>query len=134
MSLMRAREATMRRFRPILEEHDISEQQWRVLRALRDADGPLSAGELAETTYLLGPSLSRMLASLDGKNLISRATASDGRTSEIRIAPGGTKLVEAVGPRSEAVYADIEQRMGAQELADLLFLLDRLAKFDETDP
>jgi len=131
---MRAREATMRRFRPILEEHDISEQQWRVLRALRDADGPLSAGELAETTYLLGPSLSRMLASLDGKNLISRATASDGRTSEIRIAPGGTKLVEAVGPRSEAVYADIEQRMGAQELADLLFLLDRLAKFDETDP
>lgn len=124
----------MRRFRPILEEHDISEQQWRVLRALRDADGPLSAGELAETTYLLGPSLSRMLASLDGKNLISRATASDGRTSEIRIAPGGTKLVEAVGPRSEAVYADIEQRMGAQELADLLFLLDRLAKFDETDP
>jgi len=124
----------MRRFRPILEEHDISEQQWRVLRALSDADGPVSAGELAENTYLLGPSLSRMLVSLEGKALISRATASDGRTSEITISATGTKLVDAVGPLSEAVYSDIEQRMGSQELSDLLFLLGRLAKLDEPAP
>ncbi|MFT5000920.1 MAG: hypothetical protein ACI875_001925, partial [Planctomycetota bacterium] len=30
--LLRAREAVMRRFRPMLRLHDLSEQQWRVLR------------------------------------------------------------------------------------------------------
>jgi len=132
MALMQARESVMRRFRPILDEHNISEQQWRVLRALNDCDAPLSAGELADRTFLLGPSLSRMLVSLEEKQLIRRATASDGRTSEIRIAPGGRKLVATVGPVSEAAYADIEQRMGAQELSDLLFLLARLTKLDES--
>lgn len=133
MALMQAREAVMRRFRPILDEHNISEQQWRVLRALNDCDTPLSAGELADRTFLLGPSLSRMLVSLEEKQLILRATAPDGRTSEIRIAPGGRSLVATVGPVSEAAYADIEQRMGAQELNDLLFLLARLTKLDEPD-
>ena len=69
MALMRAREAVMRHFRPSLAEHDLTEQQWRVLRALEDADTALSVGELAERTYLLGPSLSRMLALLDDREI-----------------------------------------------------------------
>lgn len=133
MALMRAREAVMRYFRPILAEHNLTEQQWRVLRALNDSDVPLSAGALADHTYLLRPSLSRMLVSLEERELIKRATASDGRTSEIRIAPGGRKLVAEIGPLSEAAYADIEQRMGSQELNDLLFLLDRLVKLDDSE-
>ncbi len=50
MALMRAREAVMRYFRPVLSEHDLTEHQWRVLRALRDAEGPMSVGDLAEPT------------------------------------------------------------------------------------
>jgi DNA-binding MarR family transcriptional regulator len=34
MSLLRAREAVMRQFRPSLREHGLTEQQWRILRAL----------------------------------------------------------------------------------------------------
>ncbi len=34
MALLRAREAVMRRFRPGLRDHGVTEQQWRVLRAL----------------------------------------------------------------------------------------------------
>ena len=74
MALMRAREAVMRHFRPSLAEHDLTEQQWRVLRALADADTALSVGELAERTYLLGPSLSRMLTLLDDRGLIARSS------------------------------------------------------------
>ena len=36
MALLRAREAVMRRFRPGLRCHGVTEQQWRVLRALAE--------------------------------------------------------------------------------------------------
>jgi len=38
MSLLRAREAVMRQFRPALRRHDLTEQQWRILRALAAID------------------------------------------------------------------------------------------------
>ena len=44
MALLRAREATMRWFRPHLAAHGLTEQRWRVLRALTSADGPLDVG------------------------------------------------------------------------------------------
>lgn len=130
MSLLRARESVMLRFRPILAEHNISEQQWRVLRALSNTDVPLSAGTLAERTSLLGPSLSRMLVSLEERKLIRRSTASDGRTSEIEISPDGKILVATVGPVSEAAYSSIEAQLGPHELAELLRLLERLTRID----
>ena len=39
MALLRAREAVMSRFRPLLHAHGVTEQQWRVIRALVEADG-----------------------------------------------------------------------------------------------
>ena len=57
MALLLAREATMRRFRPSLAEHGLTEQQWRVLRALASADQPIEVSVLAERTALLAPSV-----------------------------------------------------------------------------
>lgn len=59
MALLRAREAVMRQFRPSLQSYGITEQQWRVLRALTTAD-MIEVLELAKATYLLAPSLSRI--------------------------------------------------------------------------
>jgi len=39
MALLRARESVMSHFRPILRDHDITEQQWRVIRALHGSGG-----------------------------------------------------------------------------------------------
>src|SRR6516164_2585359 len=83
MGLMRAREATMRYFRPSLRAHGLSEQQWRVLRALA-ARGPIEAMALARATFLLPPSLSRILRDLGERRLIDRrADKSDLRRSVI---------------------------------------------------
>ena len=62
MLLLRGREAVMRYFRPSLLEHGVTEQQWRVLRALSTAD-EMEVMMLASATYLLAPSLSRILGS-----------------------------------------------------------------------
>ena len=63
MSLLRAREAVMRQFRPSLREHGLTEQQWRILRALAAVD-TIEVTELARTAFLLGPSLSRILRAI----------------------------------------------------------------------
>jgi len=128
MALMRAREAVMARFRPILAEHGLTEQQWRVLRALRDADAPTSVGDLADRTCLLAPSLSRMLVSMQTRALITRTVdRRDGRRSAVAIAPAGVEVVDRIAPASEAVYRDIEGRLGVADVDELLALLDRLA-------
>jgi homoprotocatechuate degradation regulator HpaR len=128
MALMRAREAVMQQFRPALKSHDISEQQWRVLRALTTGTRPKSVGELADETFLLGPSLSRMLVALEERGLIERtADDSDGRRFEIVATRLGFDLVDTIAPISEARYDWIEQRLGAADLERLYALLERVA-------
>src|SRR3954467_2426619 len=71
MALLRARESVMRHFRPSLRAHGLTEQQWRILRAL-SAHGDVEVAELAHTACLLGPSLSRILRDLEARRLIRR--------------------------------------------------------------
>jgi len=128
MSLLRAREAVMRQFRPALRNHGLTEQQWRILRALTAVDS-IEVTELARTAFLLGPSLSRILRDLEARHLIERRTAkADLRRGVVSISPRGLKLIEAVAPNSEAIYAEITSRFGAHkltELQDMLGLLER---------
>ncbi len=133
MALLRAREAAMRLFRPLLAEHDLTEQQWRVLRALTaaDADDAVDAGDLAERTFLLAPSVSRILADLDERGLIARrADPGDRRRSLVSLTDDGVDLVASVAPESEARYAAIEAGFGADRLRRLLGELHDLARLD----
>src|SRR5439155_5830231 len=119
MSLLRAREAVMRHFRPSLRNHGLTEQQWRILRALAAIDG-IEVTELARVAFLLGPSLSRILRDLEARRLIERKTdKTDLRRAVLSISDKGLKLMEAVAPSSEAIYAEITKRYGAGRLADL---------------
>lgn len=123
MSLLRAREAVMRQFRPSLRHHGLTEQQWRILRALAAVE-TIEVTELARTAFLLGPSLSRILRDLEARHLIEREAAkSDLRRAVVSISAKGLKLIEAVAPSSEAIYAAITKRYGARKLAELQDML-----------
>src|ERR1051325_4903169 len=104
MSLLRAREAVMRQFRPSLRNHGLTEQQWRILRALTAVD-TIEVTELARVAFLLGPSLSRILRDIEARDLIERRCATaDQRRSMVSISKEGVKLMAAVAPNSEAIY------------------------------
>jgi len=123
MSLLRAREAVMRQFRPSLRNHGLTEQQWRILRALTAVEA-IEVTELARTAFLLGPSLSRILRDLEARQLIERKTAeADQRRAVVSISAKGLKLIEAVAPTSEAIYAEITRRFGARRLSELQEML-----------
>jgi homoprotocatechuate degradation regulator HpaR len=126
MSLLRAREAVMRQFRPSLRDHGLTEQQWRILRALASVD-TIEVTELARLAFLLGPSLSRILRDLEGRRLIERkAVKADLRRGVVSISAKGVRLIEAVAPSSEAIYAAITRRYGARKLAELQDMLHAL--------
>jgi len=126
MALLRAREAVMRQFRPSLRNHGLTEQQWRILRALAAIES-IEVTELARTAFLLGPSLSRILRDLDARQLIERRTdPADQRRSVVSISAKGVKLMAAVAPTSEAIYAAITKRYGVRKLAELQEMLAAL--------
>lgn len=124
--LLRARESLMKQFRPMLIRHGITEQQWRVLRAL-GGSRPLDATELCERAVLLAPSLTRILRSLEERGFVRRGKdARDGRRALIALAPAGQRLIDEVTPESLAIYNRIEAAYGRERIAALFDLLDTL--------
>jgi len=126
MALLKAREAVMAGFRPDLEAHGLTEQQWRVLRVLTEHPG-ITAGELAERAALLKPSLSRIVGRLEDRGLVDRRTgARDLRLARLTMTVAGHRLVRKIAPRSEARYRAIEAAFGGEQLAELHGMLEAL--------
>jgi len=127
MALLRAREAVMSRFRPLLQDHGLTEQQWRVLRALTSSSTPLRFGEIADATFISMPSLSRIAKTLETRGVVRRvADAGDSRAAQISPTRSGRALVARIAPQSEASYGEIERAIGAADLERLYRLLDRV--------
>ncbi len=129
MELLKARESAMARFRPMLRTHGITEQQWRVIRALAALD-KIDASELARRSFLLAPSLTRILQFLEAEKLVKRTSdANDQRRSVFALTAKGKKLFARVAPDSEALYLAIEKEFGTGKLEQLY---DLLADFCQT--
>ena len=123
MELLRAREAAMARFRPVLREHGLTEQQWRVVRVLAEHDG-IDASEVAARCFLLAPSLTRILQFLERQGFVSRTLDdNDQRRSVLELTTKGHRLFAKVGPDSELCYSDIEAEFGHERLEQLYELL-----------
>jgi homoprotocatechuate degradation regulator HpaR len=128
MALLRAREVIMAHFRPMLARHDITEQQWRVLRVLAEA-GPLEATELANQASILPPSLTRIIKALEERKFITRSRVKgDGRRARLAISPAGVALIEELAPERIAIYDAIEKRFGAEQHEKLLDMLEALVQ------
>ncbi|MGI9238804.1 MAG: homoprotocatechuate degradation operon regulator HpaR [Woeseiaceae bacterium] len=124
MELLKAREAAMARFRPMLRDHGLTEQQWRVIRALADYDN-IDASELARRSFLLAPSLTRILQHLESEKLVKRLSdANDQRRSVLTLTSKGKALFSEVAPDSAALYGEIEEAFGGKRMALLYELLE----------
>jgi homoprotocatechuate degradation regulator HpaR len=126
MALLRTREAVMCLFRPGLRSRGVTEQQWRIVRALAHS-GSLEVTALADATFLLGPSLSRILPDMEKRHLVSRRQVdSDQRRSIVSLEPKGLRLIALHAPDSEQIYAQIAKRFGVERVTQLFTLLHEL--------
>jgi|TARA_R110002126_G_scaffold86592_1_gene209032 homoprotocatechuate degradation regulator HpaR len=133
ISLLRAREATMRPFKEHVENYGLTLQQWRVIRALAD-DSPLDSKTLAERCVILAPSLSRIFKSLTEKGLIHTVKTEDARRHSVVLSREGQALFAQASVRSEEIYRRLEAAYGTDKMSELLTLLRDLRQVaEETD-
>lgn len=114
--------------RPSLRSHGLSDQQWRVLRVLgehaQEVDG-IETGRVAREAFLLGPSLTGVLARMERGGLIARERCPhDARRTVVRATQAGLAKVQALSQTIEAHYAWMEQQLGKDHLKALYNLLD----------
>ena len=125
--MLRAREAIMISFRPILAKHGFTEQQWRVLRVLGEK-GPSDAGQVAFDACILAPSLSRIIGKLEKDRFISRfVDQKDGRRINLVLTPLGEETLKKIVPDMD--YKAIQKRYGEEKLAKLLELLGGVSEW-----
>ena len=127
MALLRAREATMRLFRPLLSDHDLTEQQWRVLRVLW-SENKVTAADLSRQTLLSAPSLVGILDRLENKQLIARVrSTTDRREVYIVTTNQGRKLREKILPSVGQIHEEIRSRVSQEEWDVMVATLAKLS-------
>jgi homoprotocatechuate degradation regulator HpaR len=129
--LLQARESLMAHTRPSLREHGLSDQQWRVLRVLGE-HGTVETGRVAREAYILGPSLTGVLARMERDGLVQRERdPTDQRRTVVQATPKGLKLVDKLSRSIESHYAWMEKTLGKQKLAQLYLLLDQVIELEQ---
>jgi len=126
LMLLQARERVMSRFRPFLNANGLTEQQWRVMRALHTA-GSLEPREIGEQCCISSPSMAGILARMQDLQFVDRQRMeTDQRRVRVSLTRRGRTLVEQLTPLSEAAYRQLEAELGHDEVARLYEQLDHL--------
>ncbi|WP_453973865.1 homoprotocatechuate degradation operon regulator HpaR [Amorphus sp. MBR-141] len=126
IALLRSREKLMSRIRPMLAIHNITEQQWRVLRVINE-EQEVDATNVAQRSCIMAPSLTRILRHLEERGLIARHQhVNDGRRTILSMTNKGVRLIAKVAPESRRIYGDIRARFGEERFELLLDLLEQL--------
>src|SRR5580698_9068987 len=124
--LLQARERVISRFRPMLNAHGITEQQWRIVRALIDT-GPLEPREIGELCRISSPSLAGVLSRMEELGYIRRKRLDhDQRRLRVSLTQRSRALAARMAPRIEATYREIETMIGAEFSATFYRALDEL--------
>ncbi|MEO1107244.1 MAG: homoprotocatechuate degradation operon regulator HpaR [Pseudomonadota bacterium] len=126
IALLRAREKVMGPIRGLLVDAGVTEQQWRVLRVLNE-EGPQEPTHIAERACLLLPSLTRILQTLEQKNLILRRRhPQDGRRQIVEISDAGVQIIHANLAVSVEQAKRVRSQLGPDKHEMLLDLLNEI--------
>jgi len=130
IALLRAREALMLSFRPMLAKHNFTEQQWRVLRVLGEK-GPCDAGKLASEACILAPSLSRIINTLiDNQYIEKQLDPHDKRKIILNISTNGVDTLDKIKPEYLTILKSIQRKYGEEKISNLLKLLSDITSWN----
>ena len=126
--MLQGRELVLARFRPLLKEAGVTEQQWRIIRVLVE-HGPLEPREIVQVCGISSPSLAGILARMEETGLVGRERmAQDQRRLSISATPASRALAAKLAPRIEAVYAGLEADLGPRLSRQLYESLEALVE------
>ena len=128
VSLMRTSDLVRRSVAAVVEPHDITLQQYNVLRILRGAgkDG-LPTLEIAERMIEQTPGITRLIDRLETKALVSRERCpTDRRQVFCRITTDGLALLKALARPIREAEEEALAALSPNQLRQLVTLLDRI--------
>ena len=116
----------MQRFRPMLNEQGVTEQQWRILRALLQEDG-LEPRQLCERCLISSPSITGVLARMEEAGLVQRERMEhDQRRVTVTLTLRARTIGESMTALVEQQYAHLEDVVGVDLLLQVYDVLDKL--------
>ncbi|QBH95521.1 homoprotocatechuate degradation operon regulator HpaR [Limnobaculum zhutongyuii] len=125
IALLQAREAAMGFFRPILNEYNLTEQQWRIIRVLAEMHS-CDFHLLAKQTCILRPSLTGILSRMERDGLIIRLKPlNDQRKLYVSLTDKGHQVYQQAKQHIEKGYRQIESSFSEEKLGELMVLLER---------
>ena len=117
--LLQARERVLSQFRPILNAHGLTEQQWRILRVLVE-HGPMEPHQIGRRCCVSSPSLAGILARMEAQELVTRERLShDQRRQRVSPTARARDLARRMAPQIAETYAAIESKLGPATMAAL---------------
>src|SRR5450432_2084127 len=112
--MLQAREQVIAHFRPLLNAHGITEQQWRIVRVLIDT-GPLEPREIGDLCRISSPSLAGVLSRMEELGYIKRKRLDhDQRRLRVSLTARSRALAGRMAPQIEATYRQIEAAIGTE--------------------
>lgn len=126
LTLLQAREAAMGFFRPLLNEHGLTEQQWRIIRILWQR-GEMESHQLAKQACILKPSMTGVLSRMERDGYVQRwKTPKDQRRVYVSLTDRGRACFESMATGMETNYQRIQEQFGEEKLKTLIALLEEL--------
>ncbi|MEY2654223.1 MAG: hypothetical protein RLZZ524_1251 [Pseudomonadota bacterium] len=121
-------------FRPVLNAHGVTEQQWRIVRALLER-GPMEPRQIVDVCRISSPSLAGVLARMDDLGLVHRERhAHDARRVSVTLTDRSRELAAAMAPQIEAIYQTLEAHIGRDFIDRFYATLDELIELMEGLP
>ncbi|EOX0736392.1 homoprotocatechuate degradation operon regulator HpaR [Salmonella enterica subsp. enterica serovar Newport] len=134
IALLQAREAAMTYFRPIVKNHNLTDQQWRIVRILADSPS-MDFHELAFRSCILRPSLTGILTRMERDGLVLRLKpVNDQRKLYVMLTEQGQTLYARARSQVEEAYRKIEADFTPEKTQQLMLLLDDLIALGRQHP
>lgn len=124
--MLQVRERLIDRFRPVLKKHGITEQQYRVLRALYSS-GPLEQREIGTDCHISSPSLAGVLGRMDKMGLVERVRLDhDQRRVLVSLPARSADMVDSMLLEVNELYKVLDRDLGVGFAGEVYATLDRM--------
>ena len=125
MQLQKTADDLMAEFAELIKPHQLSPEQYNVLRILRAAGDGLPAGKITERMLTREPDMTRLLDRLESRHLIERRRDdNDRRVVKAAISSDGRKLLELLDDAILELHQRQLRHLGRDKLRSLSNLLE----------
>ena len=122
-------------FQQRIKAYNITTEQWSVLYQVYQEEGVIQK-TIAERLYKDKPTITRLLAQLENKQLIRRtAGIRDRRSVTVSVTAAGAELIHQTYPLERQLMAEVKSGIGESSYEELLMLLRRVHQLvqDQSD-